>query len=102
MGLLLTVCEDCIGAVSVYAEGRRPKWQRQTPEKRKHTKNTAHGKAENGNKTPSSRCLACFEKLPSQSLSYEYHDRCSRQLFGTRVPPHADFTLDDTIALQDV
>lgn len=99
MGLLLTVCEDCIGAVSVYAEGRTPKWERKTPRAKKGSKSLVRGKVEPSKSARPGRCLSCFEELPGDDSSSEYHPRCSLRLFGTPVPPSADFKLEDIAAL---
>ncbi|MCB0340808.1 MAG: HipA domain-containing protein [Bdellovibrionales bacterium] len=38
------------------------------------------------------KCLACYE--PLENAQNEYHDKCSRRIFGTNVSPRLDFTLN--------
>ena len=39
-----------------------------------------------------SRCLYCYEILDNE---IDYHEKCSRLFFGTKIPPTIDYTLAD-------
>lgn len=39
-----------------------------------------------------SRCLYCYEMLDNE---IDYHEKCSRLFFGTKMPPTIDYTLAD-------
>lgn len=39
-----------------------------------------------------SRCLYCYEMLDNE---IDYHEKCSRLFFGTKIPPTIDYTLAD-------
>ena len=41
------------------------------------------------------QCLGCYAPLERQEISEIYHERCSRKLFGTAIPPTIDFGIDD-------
>ena len=41
------------------------------------------------------QCLGCYAPLERQEISEIYHERCSRKLFGTAIPPTIDFGIDE-------
>lgn len=42
------------------------------------------------------RCLYCYDQLSdAEETKYEYHQRCSKKIFGSKVPPTLDYTQSD-------
>ncbi len=88
MGLLLSACQDCIGAAHVLAGDERK------------TRSGPALKFPPRSRTPfaAAQCLACLRPLGGEE---NYHARCARRLFGTAAAPTLDFSLEDleTLAL---
>lgn len=85
MALLLTTCQDCIGAAHVLDDLPQPK-QNDLPENFiKHTRKTIA-------KT-SDRCLICMEDLPREDDLY--HIKCAKNLFGFAHAPLIDVSSGD-------
>ena len=40
-------------------------------------------------------CLGCYQKLQSERYSGEYHERCSKKLFGMLKPPTIEFGVEE-------
>lgn len=80
MSLLLTVCQDCIGAVHVQAQTAVKRAQASSFQKPTSTYKT-------------SRCLICTEPLKKDQGSA--HMRCARKLFGVTEMPFVDVSLVD-------
>lgn len=114
MGLLLTCCRDCIGAVSVRPleeEGSSATKRSNHAEQEESlpTQRSPHLAEEGGtsqSNSPSSspvrhgdRCLYCYQPLGAQDI--DYHARCSRRLFGTARPPLLPYTSIEVKALAD-
>lgn len=80
MSLLLSTCQDCVGAVSVLDEDS-------TLEKFEGTKRVL-SERESPNSSISSRCFACTEPLEAQEILY--HPKCAKYLFGFPRAPAVD------------
>ena len=39
------------------------------------------------------KCLACYQQLESSKT--EYHEKCSKRIFNSKIPPRLDYTLDE-------
>ena len=42
----------------------------------------------------SQKCLGCYLPLKLSELKENYHQKCSKKLFGTENPPIVDFEID--------
>ena len=106
MELLLTVCEDCIGAVQVK---RDTTVGEPTPAARVSTSVDLGSRILTGAAAlpalPKQRmklgnkCLACLGDLDASNMESLYHTKCSLKLFGTPTPLVLDFALADIEAL---
>ena len=84
MTLLLTTCQDCIGAAHVLGKNNQ-----RTDEK----KTTNHLQQNSNAKISSDRCLICLDDLvPQENL---YHKKCGQKLFGFSHDPMIDVSTDD-------
>ncbi len=82
MRLLLTTCQDCIGAVHVLS-GNSPNIQQRIL-KNNLKKSTTEALF-------SEQCMICLEKLEHQQ--HLYHTRCAKELFGFSHAPLVDVSL---------
>lgn len=84
MALLLTTCQDCIGAAHVLGEN-------QLHIEEKNTKNNLQ---KNSSATLSSnRCLICLADLEKEESLY--HKKCAQNLFGFSHAPTIDISTKD-------
>ena len=45
-------------------------------------------------------CLYCYEKLTdAEEVKLEYHQSCSKKIFGTKIPPIIEYTQSDMVEL---
>jgi serine/threonine-protein kinase HipA len=90
MSLLLTTCQDCIGAAHIRGENES-------------SKSSIHSKKKLSEYIPtetSDRCLICLADLGTENL---YHAKCAKSLFGFSHPPIIDLAaadLDELALLQ--
>lgn len=85
MTLLLTTCQDCIGATHILGEEGSP-----SPSPLGKTNHVGH--SHNTNFT-SDRCLICMEAFTSNETLY--HKRCALDLFGFSQPPTLEVSIQD-------
>lgn len=84
MTLLLTTCQDCIGAAHVLAEGHKILKE---PPTHTHVNQSTSAHFHSG------QCMVCMERLSPQE--YLYHPRCAKELFGFAQAPSIDVSLQD-------
>lgn len=83
MTLLLTTCQDCIGAVHVLED---------KSEKREDLEPVKDSVSENEYDFSTEQCLVCMEPLTSETL---YHRKCAMDLFGFSHAPVISINSDD-------
>lgn len=100
MELLMICCRDCIGAAEIYPTGE----ERKTDDKQKSEKEEATSKETNSSvKRRGNKCLYCYKELDPED-EFDYHVKCSKEIFGTAVPPALPYTKDriEELALEVV
>jgi serine/threonine-protein kinase HipA len=85
MTLLLTTCQDCIGATHVLGENQN------IPKQPAAVKN--HLQKTSPDTYSSDRCLICMEDL--KSTEHLYHKKCAENLFGFSHAPSIDISTQD-------
>ncbi|HEY8269510.1 MAG TPA: type II toxin-antitoxin system HipA family toxin [Pseudobdellovibrionaceae bacterium] len=85
MALLLTTCQDCIGATHVLGE------QDNTTLSKSHAKTSLNHRE--AHTFTSDRCLVCMEALNSSEQLY--HSKCAKNLFGFSHAPIIDVVSED-------
>lgn len=85
MTLLLTTCQDCVGAAHVLGEN-------QSPAQRNRTAPNALKQIEK-QKFQAANCLICMNGLTTSE--YLYHSRCAKELFGFTHAPLIDISMSD-------
>lgn len=93
MTLLLTTCQDCIGAAHVLGETQQYNEE----------KNTKSNLQKNNITTEASdRCLVCLADLKEEEPLY--HKKCAQKLFGFSHAPMIDISIKDLdkLALQQI
>jgi serine/threonine-protein kinase HipA len=85
MTLLLTTCQDCIGAAHILEESSQPE--------EKASAKTSLRPAKQGHDFSSDRCLVCMEEL--NASEHLYHKKCADNLFGFSHAPVIDISNAD-------
>lgn len=83
MTLLLTTCQDCIGAVHVHQENME----------HEETRPGKLAKKEGQHRFESAQCLICMEAL--EAPEDLYHKKCAKNLFGFTHAPIINIAEDD-------
>ncbi len=48
------------------------------------------------------KCLYCYQPIDDKEyVKYEYHQKCSKIFFGSKIPPKMDYSQSDMIALAE-
>ncbi|MGZ3775941.1 MAG: type II toxin-antitoxin system HipA family toxin [Bdellovibrio sp.] len=83
MTLLLTTCQDCIGAAHIHREDQQG-FQEVIPTNNLHHKTHSFS---------TGTCLICMETLNNQENLY--HSKCAKRLFGFSHAPIVDISIQD-------
>lgn len=84
--LLRTLCRDNIGAIEVLPEGREPAVGEDL------LRPVEVAASEEANPTKAMPvCMSCLTALPSTGHNGNFHEACSKKLFGTPRPPAPTF-----------